>query len=577
MGVKRAVDLALEHASGCDGGVLTIGPLIHNRQTLDMLRQRGVRELGGNEKVDAYSRMLIRAHGIPPDMQRYYAGCGAEIIDGTCPKVKTVHKAIERYRSQGYRIIITGDEGHAEVIGLLGYAGDRGVLIHTVEEVEKLPFFNKVCLVSQTTFDRQLFDRIAARVREHYSDSEDVVVKKTICSATDLRQTEVASLASGVDALLVVGGRNSANTQRLAKIAAQSGTRVQQIETERDIVWEDLADCCTVGITAGASTPNWMIKRVEDYLHFMDQTRKKSVPNIVWRLFDTCANLNVFVALGAVCACYVSSYLLGLDFTFGGAVVSFLYFFSMYLWNGMASVESTQHHGISRYKFYLAYRRKLLWLSEASIAVLLVASFLINKELGLLMVFASFAGSAYHMEFLPAKVRSMFRYKNLKDIPSSRDLFVALAWGTVITAIPHLIHHAPFDTPIAPATFCWIFILAFFRSLIFDLRDIEGDRIMGRETLITIIGEKRARSALQILIAGCFFALLLFPAFTGIGYRRKNTVEFLFQIPVLLYLFIFVKVNPRLRQNRNVLFNLLADGLFYLAGVGAFLGSFFGR
>ncbi|MBN1576123.1 MAG: 4-hydroxy-3-methylbut-2-enyl diphosphate reductase [Chitinispirillaceae bacterium] len=574
MGVKRAVDLALEHASRSDHGVLTLGPLIHNNQTLEMLKQRGVVELNDKAVIREGAKLLIRAHGIPPQVRRQYSGGGHEIIDGTCPKVKTVHKVIERYRREGYRIVIAGDEGHPEVIGLLGYAGDGGILIRSVDDVERLPDANKVCLVSQTTFDRFLFDRIAGKIRERFAAAEDVVIKKTICSATDLRQTEVATLARQVDALIVVGGKNSANTQRLAKIAGEGGTPVQLVETEREIVWEKIADCRTIGITAGASTPNWMIKRVEDSLNFMDQTRKRGVQNLIWHILDICSNLNFFVALGAASACYVSSFLLGLPFTGGGAVVAFFYFLSMYLWNSMASIESMQHHGISRYRFYLAYRRQLILVSGASILALLFLSFLIKKELGYLMLFASLAGSAYHMTFVPRHVRALFRYKNLKDIPSSRDLFVALAWGTVLTAIPYLIHGAPLSIPVAPAVFCWIFILAFLRSLIFDLRDIEGDRIMGRETLITIVGEKRARKALQALIAGCFFALLLFPAFLGHGaYRNPTTVQFLFQIPVLLYILAFVQINPHIRQNRNALFNLLADGLFYLAGLGAFLAS----
>ncbi|MBN1758652.1 MAG: 4-hydroxy-3-methylbut-2-enyl diphosphate reductase [Chitinispirillaceae bacterium] len=573
MGVRRAVDLSLEQAAHSDG-IYTIGPLIHNSQTLEMLRQRGVEELDDSTPPESTSKLLIRAHGIPPQLQERYRSAGHEIIDGTCPKVKTVHKVIERYRRQEYRIIITGDAGHPEVIGLLGYAGENGVLIDSVAQVAALPDGDKVCLVSQTTFDRLLFDAIADAVKERYRDAQDVVVKKTICSATDLRQTEVALLASQVDALIVVGGKNSANTQRLAKIAAESGTPTQLVETEQEIDWNRIANCRTVGVTAGASTPNWMIKRVNDYLHFMDQTRKRGIHNLIWHGLDICANLNIFVALGAVSLLYASSFLLGLPFTAGGAAMAFLYFLSMYLWNSLGSIESMEHHGISRYRFYQVYRRQLWIVSGASILVLLFLSFMIKRELGVLMLFASVAGSAYHMTFMPRFLRAFFRYKNLKDIPTSRDLFVALAWATVLTLIPHLINGGAIMFPVAPATFCWIFILAFLRSLIFDLRDIEGDRIMGRETLITIFGEKRARKALQILVVSCFFGLLLFPALMGISaYRKQNTIQFLFQIPVLLYIFAFVKVNPYIRKNRNALFNLLADGLFYLAGVGAYLAS----
>jgi len=575
MGVKRAVDLALEHTSrGSTANITTIGPLIHNKQTLDMLRQRGVCEIEPDRRYAEDSKMLIRAHGIPPQQQQEYSGKGYEIIDGTCPKVKTVHKVIERYRNQGFTIVITGDEGHAEVVGLLGYAGDQGILIDSLEDVALLPEVEKVCLVSQTTFNRKLFDEIADAIKQRYREGVELVIKKTICSATDLRQTEVAALAAQVDALIVVGGKNSANTQRLAKIAIDSGTPAQLVETEQEINWEKIADCETIGVTAGASTPNWMIKRVSDYLHFMAQTRKRNLGNVLHRILDYCSNMNVFAALGAVSAYFMSSFLQGAPFTRRGAIIAFLYFLSMYLWNSMASIESMQHHGISRYRFYHEFRRVLVAGSAISILVLLTTSFLVNKGVGILMLFATFAGSVYHTTYLPQSIRAFFRYKNLKDIPSSRDVFVALAWATVLTALPPLIHHQLLSIPVAPAVFCWIFILAFLRSLIFDLRDIEGDRIMGRETLITIVGEKRARKYLQILIVTCFFALLLFPASMGIkGYLKQNTVLFLFQIPVLLYIFAFVRINPRIGQGRTVLFNIFADGLFFCAGFGALLAK----
>ena len=134
-------------------------------------------------------------------------------------------------------------------------------------------------------------------------------------------------------------------------------------------------------------------------------------------------------------------------------------------------------------------------------------------------------------------MRKLIRYRSLKDIPSSRDLFVALAWATVITFVPQILNHTWQIEPLNIATFCWIFILAFFRSLVFDLRDIEGDRIMGRETLITIIGEKRARKMTFLMICFSIAALLLFPLLINpISYRSEKTIRFLFQIPSLFYI-----------------------------------------
>jgi (E)-4-hydroxy-3-methyl-but-2-enyl pyrophosphate reductase len=573
MGVKRAVDLALENAGKVPGGLKTIGPIIHNEQTLAMLRQRRVVELDKNDAGGPPATLLIRAHGIPPAAQAQYAARGHVIIDGTCPKVKTVQKVIERYRSEGYAIVIAGDEGHPEVTGLLGYAGDAGRLVNRVEDVDKLPDFRKVCLVSQTTFDHTPFDEIAARIRQRYA-AADVVVKKTVCAATDARQAETRELAKQVNAMLVVGGKNSANTRRLAEIARASGTPTQLAETEEDIDWNALAHCKTVGIAAGASTPNWMIKRVADYLQFMDQTQKHTLPNLVRMFFDTAANLNLPVALGAVAMYYLSCRVQGYAFTWGGGALAFLYFLSMYLWNSLTSLETTQHLGISRYRFYRRYRPMLLLLAAASISVLLVGSLTSGKLLFVLMLFSTAVGSVYHATIVPRPLRRFFRYKNLKDIPTSRDLFVALAWGTVLTFLPQALYGSLTLNLLVIACFGWICVLAFLRSLIFDLRDIEGDRIMGRETLITIVGEKKSRTAIQLIIWLCTALLFLVPLLSGLEqYRRLSTVRFLSQIPSLIYATVFVAWNPRLKSNMPALFNIMADGLFYLAGLGVLCAS----
>jgi 4-hydroxy-3-methylbut-2-enyl diphosphate reductase len=573
MGVKRAVDLALENAGRIPHGITTIGPLIHNRQTLDMLRERGVAELGVEGAARPTDTLLIRAHGIPPLTQRRFVERGHPIIDGTCPKVKTVHRVIERYRELGFLIVIAGDEGHAEVVGLLGYAESAGRLVHSTDDIAALPDAQKVCLVAQTTFDRTLFDRIAQAVHARYAGCE-VVVKKTICAATDARQAETETLAKQVDAMIVVGGRNSANTKRLADIAAAAGAVTQLIETETEIDWNAIASCKSVGVTAGASTPNWMIKRVTDYLSFLDRSRRHSLPSLFSQLFEAAANLNVFLALGAVAVYFLSCRTQGDPFCASGAILSFFYFLAMYLWNSLTSLETTQHLGISRYRFYHRYKSLLLFLAGAILIVTLGVSFFSGRSLFLLMLLATVIGSVYHVTIVPKPLRRFFKYYNLKDIPSSRDLFIALAWSTVLTFIPQATRSSLTISPLAIVCFVWIFILAFLRSLIFDLRDIEGDRIMGRETLITIVGEKRAREAIRLMIASCAVLLIALPWFlSGATGRCRIMLLFASQIPALLYAGFFVGWNPRLKSTMPAVFNVMADGLFYLAGLGALLTS----
>ncbi|MCU0608517.1 MAG: 4-hydroxy-3-methylbut-2-enyl diphosphate reductase [Chitinispirillaceae bacterium] len=569
MGVKRAVDLALENAGRVPGGLRTIGPLIHNRQTIEMLRERRIVELDENESGAGKATLIIRAHGVPPETQKRFEEQGHAIIDGTCPKVKTVHKVITRYRDMGYRIVIAGDEGHAEVVGLLGYAGDAGQLVCTPEEIDALPAADKICLVSQTTFDRELFDRIARRFRERFPGSE-AVVKKTICAATDQRQAETETLARQVDALIVVGGRNSANTQRLGSISAACGTPTQLVETEADIDWPLIASCKTVGVTAGASTPNWMIRRVTDYLQFKDQTERRSPGNSIRQFFEAAANMNLFVAFGAVAVCYASSVVQGELFTPTGGMLAFLYFLAVYLWNSVTSIDATSRRSGSRQSFYDRNKALLLTISALSVIALCFISFAFGKTLFSLTLFAILVGSVYHVTIVPPSLRRFFPYRRLRDIPTSRDLFVALAWATLLTCIPQAVNGPIEFSLLTIVCFGWIFVLAFLRSLVFDLRDIEGDRILGRETLVTIVGEKRAREAIRVMIWSSIALLVIVPWALHLGrYQDNSMARFLFQIPALFYAAFFLRWNPRLKSNLPAIFNVMADGIFYIAGIGA--------
>ncbi len=571
MGVRRAVDLAVDEAAK-GNPIYSLGPLIHNNQTLEMLKDRGVEILEPGKSPSRESVILIRAHGISPDAQKQYSSGGHHLIDGTCPKVKTVHKVIQKYRSQGYQIVITGDEGHAEVIGLLGYAGEDGHLIANLQDIDKIAPFDKLCLVSQTTFDRRLFGSIAAEMQKRFPD-KDLIIKKTICSATDKRQEETQELSRQVNAMIVVGGKHSANTMRLTEISRQNTKIVQHVETEKEIDWNAIANCKTIGVTAGASTPNWMIKRIVEHLFFLEQTQRKTLKNSFWRILDSLANLNLFVAAGAAAMYYTSCMFQDLDFSWTGALLVFLYMFSMYLWNSLTSLKKTQHLGISRYRFYNDHKLGLYILAPASIGFMLGISYIQNSALFLLMLVATAAGSIYHFNIVPRSLRKFFRYSTLRDIPTSRDLFVALAWAVLLTFIPQARSQIFNLSPSVITFFIWIFFLSYLRALQFDLRDIEGDRIMGRETLVTVIGEKNVRriSSAGLVIAS---ASLIFLAVTAVmSQSAQKAVIFLFQLPVVAYLLSIMRMNTKVFRNHSSLFNIAADGQFYLSALCAWLSS----
>ncbi len=264
-GVQRAftkvLDVAVQNSN--DLPVYTYGPLIHNPQAVQMLEQKGIGVIEEiPDRLDG--TVAIRTHGIPPAERKRLEACGARICDATCPDVGIIQGTVRRHLRLGFFIIIIGHREHPEVKALLGFAEKRGACINSADEVAALPSdLGKVCVVSQSTQQREKFNSLVDLIRERYPDS---VVFDTICRSTDMRQEEVRELAQEVDAMVVVGGRNSSNTNRLAEISKAMGTPTFLIETDDEISDSDFAGMNVVGVTAGASTPSWVIERVVERL-----------------------------------------------------------------------------------------------------------------------------------------------------------------------------------------------------------------------------------------------------------------------------------------------------------------------
>jgi len=257
MGVKRALDIVLGLNTKGLGPLYTDGPLIHNPQIISLLEDKGIKPLAG--KSPSRGLIVLRAHGVSPARREELARTGLPIHDATCPNVTKVQAIVSDYSRRGYTVIIVGDRGHAEVEGLLGFAGGLGRVVGGPGEVDSLPMTGKVCVVAQTTQDIQLFRETAERIRKRVSECE---VFDTICLSTKKRQKETIGLARKVDAMVVVGGKKSANTARLVKICEAVGTTVFPVESERDLDSFSLRPFRRVGVTGGASTPRWVIERV---------------------------------------------------------------------------------------------------------------------------------------------------------------------------------------------------------------------------------------------------------------------------------------------------------------------------
>ena len=258
-GVERAVEM-VEGALSEGATVRTLGPLIHNTQEIQRLEAEGVRTIDEPAQVGAGVTAVIRAHGVTPEVQRELEARADRVVDATCPFVTKVQKLAERAAAEGRDVVVVGNPDHPEMIGVKGYAPARAHVVRDASEVAQLPPLHAPLVVSQTTLKLKTFLEAADAVRER-ADAEPQIVN-TICSATRDRQDAARALAGHVDAFYVIGGKHSSNSLKLLSVCKEQCERSFLIETPEEINPEDLRGAGRVGVTAGASTPDWLIEQV---------------------------------------------------------------------------------------------------------------------------------------------------------------------------------------------------------------------------------------------------------------------------------------------------------------------------
>ncbi len=264
-GVKRAVDTVYEQVDMRSGPIYTYGPIIHNEEVVKDLENRGVIVLRSEEALDHITEgtVIIRSHGVEKRIYDKLEARGIHIVDATCPFVKKIHNIVQKESAQGRYILIIGNPDHPEVIGIRGWAGKNSLVIQNAADIEKIDFskIKKICVVSQTTFNYNKFKDLVEIIKKK---SYDISVLNTICNATKERQTEAQSIAESVDAMIVIGDKHSSNTQKLFEICRKACNNTYYIQTLGDLDLNQLGSVETVGITAGASTPNNIIEEVQN-------------------------------------------------------------------------------------------------------------------------------------------------------------------------------------------------------------------------------------------------------------------------------------------------------------------------
>jgi len=566
MGVRRAVEMVLDAPRKHKTPISTYGPLIHNPQVLNLFKEK---EISVIDDIPDHGSgtILIRAHGVPPDTKENLKKAGFSVLDATCPRVIKVQSIIKKHAGHNYASIILGDKDHPEVIGLLGYAGKKGYVISSLSDLNALPAFDKAIIVAQTTQNTLLYDEIkkwAAGKFPHYK------IFNTICDSTERRQAEVKRLADSVDAVIVAGGFNSGNTKRLAEIASETGKTTYHIETESDLDELDLKSLESarrVGITAGASTPNWIIKRVYKALEALPFKRDNSWRKACFLMQRFLLLTNIYVSLGAGCLCYACTMLQGIHYYFPYVIISILYVQSMHILNHLTGSEADRYNDPDRAFFYNKHKVFLTALAVISGGAGLITAYAMGPVVFLILFFMSIMGLSYNLRLIPGRFTGG-RYLRIRDIPGSKTFLIAVAWGIVTSILPPLSVWGKINIS-AALIFFWATGLVFVRTAFFDILDMQGDRIVGKETIPILLGEKRTIRLLktvQVLILAILILSALFNYFTSLGFA-------LLICPVFLSLVFSAYERGYILPGIRLEF--LIESHFLLAGIIALLWSVF--
>lgn len=562
MGVRRAVDMVLDlQRASPPLPIVTYGPLIHNPQTLEILASRGICEASSLEEVTG-GTVVIRAHGISPQEREILQRKGVRIIDATCPRVARVQAVIRKHARRGHFCVIVGDEDHPEVRGLMGFASAGGLTVSGADDSKMLdlvPRDGGICVVAQTTQEVKTFDAVVNALQARCSD---VHVYNTICDSTKKRQSEVSSLARQVDMIVVVGGKGSGNTRRLVQVADAQNVPSLHVETEEEMEAKDLAGVKVIGVTAGASTPNWQIRRVIDRLKEIGMSRKSGIPQRLRKMVDITVMTYGWAALGGGGLTATCEVLQGRPVSWLAVAVTMLFVFSMHLLNRLQERSGAVRFNTPEIAAFYARHRTLLGaFGVVSSVAAVVLSYWVSIYSCLLLSAMVVAGRLYTEPILSESTLPKIRWRSLKDLPGSKTPLVAAGWAVSAAVLPVLGSTDFSHLSALAVSFLFAAGMVFWRTAMSDLLDIQGDRIVGRETIPILVGAKRTRRILLGLL-GAEGVLLVGSATAGV----IPPIGYWLIISVLVFGVFLLLFKQRHLVDR-LWFEGVIDGNFVLAGL----------
>ena len=556
-GVKRAMDAVLEASARSDGRtVQTLGPLIHNPQALELIGKRGVAVAETPDQVQN-GTVVIRAHGIPiqdlRSLKERQAKGELKIVNATCPEVAKVHNKIKKWSPKGYFTVILGSHGHAESVAHRSFAESGSVIVATMAEAEAIPDeqLKKVLVVAQTTFTVKDYHAITDYLRTRAGDG---VFENTICEDTWMRQDEAKVLARTVDTVIVVGGKASSNTKHLAELAKHYGKPVQYVETAAELDLSSFSGKETVGVLAGASTPTWLVEEVVDVLEQLGDGPSR------WRSFLQAAfGSSSLMAVGAGLMTLGVHKWLGLPLGWRYPVLTAAYVLAMYLLSPFLDPLGLGAKGPARARFLERNRGILMVSALVALALTLGLAASLGTKVLIVVTGAALLGVTYKRRF-----RFGSRELSLRSIPGSKDVVVALALATVAVIIPVWQEGRIWDLRAFAAIYL-VGVLAFVRTVVYEIRDMQNDQIVGKETLAISLGKAVTKAVLLVLL-GTLLAGTLWLTFENRSQGHPMIVALVLVVCAAYPVFYLWLFHERFTTGKNR-FELSVDLSFYLVGL----------
>lgn len=543
MGVRKAIEETLKLRYGGENNICTLGPLIHNPQVLEILKKLGI-ENKKIEEIKEGETVIIRAHGVPPDVIEKLKEKKCKIINLTCPRVAKVQAQAKKAKNEGKVVILVGDKEHAETKGIIGYAGEGSICISSIEEAKKLKIKGEAVLLAQTTFSEKEYYEISKILKEKNPDLE---VIETICDATSARQEEAKRLAKKVDAMVVVGGNISANTRRLKEIIEKEGKPAFLLEDE-NFIPEELKEYKKIGVTAGASTPNWLINRV---LEKLIELRAKGIWKLMWKTLAFITRSNLLIFLSSFSIIFIISKIFNFKIPIQSYFIGPMFLYSFHTLNSISEKRAQEINEPAQQIFIEKNKKYLKTLSIIFLFISLFLSFFSSIYHGIFTFFSIILGMLY---LFPSP---------LLQIPCSKDIFTSSAWSIYTTIFNFSISEKP-DLLISFLTFFFFFFVFLCRAIVFDLKDIQGDRMVGKETIPIYFGLKSSIFLFKVSLLFCITLIvlmfLLFPL--------KNILLLtFFPLHIIFYYFLFSKrIIPG-----GVRFSLYVDGFYPIFAIFIFI------